>query len=391
MSEKKFGIIAIGYNRLESLKRLLVALNSAEYDNNQVLLIISLDYSGIPEITDMAEEYVWDHGEKVIKAYKEKQGLQRHVLQCGNYLEEFNLIAAAVFEDDIIPSPAFFRFMVQAVEFYKDCDDIAGISLYTHLWNEVYTRPFQPLYSRYDVFFMQYAQSWGQIWLAEQWREFKEWYADHSEPFSEAEGVPSTVAEWKNSSWLKYHIRYCVERKKYFVYPYEALSTNFTEIGTHNGIHTSLYQVPMQVDIDREYNFPSLRQAEVIYDAFFENQLIAKILDIPEGDLCVDLYGSKPEYMRKKFWLTIRKADYKIERSFGLDLRPHELNVILNISGQEIRLYNTEQPEKNAATELSIFKYFDYYFRLTPARIKDLIKFLVFKIRRKIKNKLERR
>lgn len=388
--DKQYGVIVIGYNRLESLKRLLKALNLAEYDDNQVLLIISLDYSGMPEIVDMAEKYVWNHGKKIVRAYTEKQGLQKHVLQCGDYLEEFNLIAAAIFEDDIIPSPAYFRFMVQAVDFYKDCDEIAGISLYTHLWNEVYARTFQPLYCRYDVFFMQYAQSWGQIWLTKQWKDFKEWYINHSEPFFEAEGVPSTVSEWKNSSWLKYHIRYCVEKKKYFVYPYEALSTNFTELGTHNGIHTTLYQVPMQTDICKEYVFPSLNEAQVIYDAFFENCSIAPILNVPEDELCVDLYGSKPECMRKKFWLTTRKADYRVEKSFGLDLRPHELNVILNIPGQEIRLYNTEQQEKNTMTELSIFQYFDYYFRLTPARIKDLTKFLAVKIRRKIKNKLKK-
>lgn len=389
MSNKEFGIIAIGYNRPNSLQRLLEALNRVEYEDKEVLLIISLDYSGMPEMSDVAENYTWNHGRKIVKAYPERQGLQKHILQCGDYLEEFDLEAAAIFEDDIMPSPAFFRFMVQAVDFYKNNDEIAGISLYTHLWNEVCGKPFQPLYSRYDTFFMQYAQSWGQIWLPKQWKEFKEWYQNHSEPFTEAKGVPATVCQWKNSSWLKYHIRYCVEKNKYFVYPYESLSTNFTEIGTHNGIHTALYQVPLQTDLCKNYVFPLLSQAPVKYDVFFENQSVDTKLNIQASQLCVDLYGNKPEYLRRKYWLTLQKAGYKIEKSYGLAVRPHELNVILNIPGNEIRLYNTEQYENNTVSELPLFQQFDYYYRLTPVRIKELTRLLIAKIRVKIQNKFK--
>lgn len=385
MNKRKYGIIAIGYNRPKSLKRLLDALNKAEYEDNQVLLIISLDYAGMPEMSKLAEEYKWEHGEKIVNVYSERQGLRKHILQCGDYIDEYSLEAAAVFEDDIIPSPAYFHYMVQAVEFYRDCDDIAGISLYTHLWNEVYGVPFQPLYGRYDTFFMQYAQSWGQIWLPRQWKQFKEWYQEHSETFREAPGVPATVSEWKDSSWLKYHIRYCVEQNKYFVYPYQSLSTNFTEIGTHNSMHTTLYQVPLQIDVNKEYNFAPFNKLQIIYDAFFENRCIAGRLGIPADELCIDLYGRKPETMRKKYWLTTQKADYKIEKSFGLSVRPHELNVLMEIPGNEICLYYTGQIEKNPSSEISVFQYFDYYYRLTPVRLKELIQLLAVRIRMKLK------
>ena len=382
---KQYGIVAIGYNRRDSLKRLLDALNEAEFGEEQVLLIISLDYSGMPEIRELAEQYHWKHGKKLVKAYTERQGLRKHILHCGDYIEEYHLDAAAVFEDDVIPSPAFYNYMVQAVPFYENNMEIAGISLYTHLWNEVFSRPFQPLYSRFDTFFMQYAQSWGQIWLAKQWKEFKEWYTAHSEPFCEAQGVPPAVSGWRDSSWLKYHIRYCVEKKKYFVYPYESLSTNFTEIGTHNKYKTALYQVPLQTDAHKKYSFASLEDSQAVYDVFFENEKLAQDLGIPGEELCVDLYGSKPEYLRKRFWLTTQKADYKVEKTFGLSLRPQELNVKLNIPGKEIKLYNLSAVEKNDGRTLSMYEYFDYYFRLTHARWKELLILLIERIRMRMR------
>ena len=116
---KQYGIVAIGYNRRDSLKRLLDALNEAEFREEQVLLIISLDYSGMPEIRELAEQYHWKHGEKLVKAYTERQGLRKHILHCGDYIEEYHLDAVAVFEDDVIPSPAFYNYMVQAVPFYE--------------------------------------------------------------------------------------------------------------------------------------------------------------------------------------------------------------------------------------------------------------------------------
>ena len=384
----RYGIIAIGYNRKKSLQRLLNALAQADYGKSEVLLIISLDYAGMSEIIEAAEKYDWKHGPKIVKAYKERQGLRRHILNCGNYMEEYRLDAVAVFEDDIYPSPAFFQYMCQAVEFYQDNRQIAGISLYTHLWNVNCEIPFQPLPSKYDVFFLQYAQSWGQIWLAEQWKEFRKWYEEHGDAFLDAPGVPPAVSGWKDTSWLKYHIRYCVEKKKYFVYPYESLCTNFTEIGTHNQYKTALYQVPLQTDLGKQYRFVLPEDASAVYDAFFESERLADVLQMSSDELCVDLYGSKPQCGNKKYWLTTVKADLKIERTYGLALRPQELNVVFDVPGDEIKLYNLHQSQKDGSAEISVYQYFDYYFRLTHVRWKQLAKLLAKRIWLRIRKKI---
>lgn len=382
---KSYGVIAIGYNRLNSLKRLLTALNQADYQVYDILLIISLDFSDNTALLDLARSFEWNHGHKIIKTYPEKQGLRQHILKCGDYIEEYSLDAAAVFEDDTFPSPAYFNYMTQAVEFYEQDPRIAGISFYTHLWNATCEMPFTPLTSCYDVFFLQLAQSWGQIWTRRQWAEFKRWYIHHSENFSYADGVPENVCRWNDSSWLKYHIRFCVETDKYFVYPYDSLCTTFTDIGEHNLFSTTLFQVPLQTDSKKRYHFTAFAEAPVIYDSYFENKAIAKQSEFLNKDLCIDLYGSKPGFQGKKYWLTTQEADYKIIKAYGMCLRPPELNIIMNIDGSEIKLYDTEEGQKKPKDNFGFYKKYDYYFKLSHCAWKDILKYLISKFKIRLK------
>ena len=67
----------------------------------------------------------------------------------------------------------------------------------------VYTKlPFKPVKSEYDVFMMNCAQSWGQVWMKNQWRKFKEWYEKNSEEFNKPD-LPQSINSWPKSSWLK--------------------------------------------------------------------------------------------------------------------------------------------------------------------------------------------
>lgn len=372
-----YGIIAIGYNRPESLKRLLTALNRADYQENKILLIISLDFSGISEIQEIADTFTWKHGPKVVKAYAQKQGLRKHVLKCGGYMEEYALDAIAVFEDDIFPSPAFFNFMDQAVRYYKDDMQIAGISLYTHIWNTNCNKSFYPLSGHADIFFLQLAQSWGQIWMRQQWLDFKTWYTQNSHSFSHADHMPAYICHWPDTSWLKYHTRYCIEKNKYFVYPYEALSTNFADAGEHNHVHSTFLQAPLGMDRKKQYIFTALTQSTVIYDAFFENKQLTQNLNFSENELCIDLYGSKDNFDKKKYWLTTKEADYKIVKTYGLKLRPQELNVIMEIKGTEIKLYDTKTMQKNPRDRHLFPKCYDYYYKISRCAWKDLIKYMI--------------
>ena len=118
-----YAIVAIGYNRVNSIKRLLESLLRADYLNDKVDLIISIDNSGTTSVEEYAANMEWPFGNKIIKTYPKRMGLRNHILTCGDYVEGYDGIA--VFEDDIFVAPTFYSFMKQAVEFYKDDDNVA--------------------------------------------------------------------------------------------------------------------------------------------------------------------------------------------------------------------------------------------------------------------------
>lgn len=341
----RFGVVVIGYNRVNSIKRLMTTLLHAIYPQN-IDLIISIDNSG----TDIVEEYAkgieWPFGKKVIKTFPQRLGLKEHVLTCGNYINEFKYDALIVLEDDLVVSPGYFNYALQAVNRYKDDNNIAGISLYSHSWNVNADRPFIPMTKGYDVFFMMYPQSWGQIWMKKQWNDFYSWYKSKKYENMDPVQVPDNVLAWPESSWLKFHIEYCIDTRKYFVYPYQSLSSNFADAGTHYTFSTNRMQIPLELGCGRIYNFPEEYIHTAMYDAFFENELLERNLDIPNGKLCVDLYGKKKNYNHKDFLLTTQNLQYKVLKTFGLQMRPWELNLVYNVSGNEIVLYDLNQYDK---------------------------------------------
>lgn len=50
MEQLKYGIIAIGYNRPDCMIRLLRALEIADYKDDRVMLIVSIDNSGREDV-----------------------------------------------------------------------------------------------------------------------------------------------------------------------------------------------------------------------------------------------------------------------------------------------------------------------------------------------------
>lgn len=365
----KCGIVAIGYNRSFTLERLLTRLNQVDYHNDDVLLIISIDKSDADDVYRAADAFQWKHGQCIRKYHKMNMGLRNHILQCGSYIDEYDLDALAVFEDDIYPSIGFYNYMRQAVQYYQDSKQIAGISLYTFLWNAAAQLPFQPAYSEYDTFFIQYAQSWGQIWLRNQWREFMGWYEIYQGKLSELSGIPDNVCDWPETSWLKYHIAYCVNQHKYFVYPYVALSTCFNEAGTHTKQHCNIFQVPLVEDANKKYSFQPAEMVKVSYDVYFEREQVAEWLGMRSNELQIDLYGQKKKNDERRYWLTTQKYPYKVEKAFRFEMRPHEMNVLEKIPGDDIVLYDTQEPSKDSLRVPEIDQKMVYYFRIIRSKV----------------------
>lgn len=363
----KIAICIIAYNRIDSLKRVLISLEQAYYDEN-VPLIISIDKSKSDTVEQFAKQYDWKFGEKTVIAHPENLGLRKHVLKCGELLDEFD--ALIVLEDDISIAPSFFNYAKQCVETYRNNDDIAGISLYNFPINYINRLPFYPLQSDSDVYLMKCAQSWGQIWMKRQWKAFTDWYAKNSDEFSEQNHLPRNICKWPKSSWLKYHTKYCIENNKYFVYPYISLSTNNSDKGTHVGKQNTMFQSYLLWGEKKLFKLtPTVK-----YDGFFENENIIQKLNMKESEICIDFYGDKMNKQRCKYWLTRKPLDYEIVKSFALTYKPYELNILLDNEGNDIYLYDISKPCKQTLKKKAET---DYYYLYKIISLKSFIKRII--------------
>lgn len=337
-------IVAVAYNRVDSLGRLLGSLEHAYY-NEEITLIISVDKSNNDVVERYADEYQWHFGNKIVDKHEKNLGLRPHMMSLGKWFDCFDAIV--VLEDDIVVSPSFFYYTKQAVSKYYKNPNIAGVSLYSIAVNYQTGVLFEPIKDEHDAYFMNCAMSWGEVWMRDSWRKFYDWYLCHQE-FSLMPHLPYRVCSWNNKSWLKYHTRYCIEENKFFVHPYTSLTSNYGDAGVHSkGTANTVYQVPIQNGIKEEFFFPDFGGKAVYYDGFFENTSLYEILDIDSSNLCLDLYGEWNNRLKKRYWLTTKVENYKIVKSFGLNYRPIEANVILDNPGKKIFLYDTSVIEKN--------------------------------------------
>lgn len=332
----EIAIVAVAYNRCNSLQRLLNSLEKAYYDR-PVTLIISVDKSNTDLVERFADDYVWPHGEKIVDKHEKNLGLRPHMMSLGKWFERFDAIA--VLEDDIVVSPCFFAYTCQAVEKYYNSEAIAGISLYGFSVNYQSSIPFVPYKDEHDAYFMNCAMSWGEIWMRDSWRVFYDWYLHHQD-FPFLPHIPKYVCSWNNKSWLKYHTRYCIEENKYFVLPYVSLTTNYSDAGEHS-TGSTVHQVPMQYGQKAQFILPDFDGKCVKYDGFFENKELYHVLGFKTEELCLDLQGGNPNQLNKRYWLTTKRADYKVIRSFGLNYRPIEMNILFNTPGNDVFLYDT--------------------------------------------------
>lgn len=387
---RSFAIVLVCYNRLDGLVRLLNSLDSADYDNRKdIHLIFSIDYSGSKTITDFADGYIWRHGEKHIRSFDSRQGLKKHILACGDYTSEYDIVV--VLEDDIYVSDSFYRYAYNATNFYWEEDNIAGISLYCFQKNWLdWPLRFEPRrVGDNDVFFLKVAQSWGQVWTKRKWVPFKEWLLHNPDFYENTDDIPEYLITWPESSWLKYHDKYLIKSNKYFVYPFLSYSTNFSDAGEHSKFLTSDHQVEL-VSKKSNYVFPRFADCSVRYDQYMNPEGLERYIGIDKCDLCVDLWGTRP-LNQKRYLLSTDYKPYKIVKSYQLSLRPIELSIIFDLPGEGIYLYDTSIRARTKRFN-GRFNRYNYSIRTRESRkmLMFSIKLRCFDLKNRIENKLYR-
>lgn len=335
-------IVVVAYNRPTSLKRLLLSLSAAYYPNEQIPLIISIDYANNNNnVVNIARDFEWDHGTKKVKTHATNLGLRKHVLECGAYASEYGSVI--ILEDDLIVSPHFYNYTIDALNFSHPYEYINGVSLYKHQTNVHRNLDFNPVEDGCDNWYFQFASSWGQAYTRHHWERFLEWYETDPD-LTLMDNLPDYVKNWSKQSWLKYFIAFLIETNSFFLYPRHSLTTNFADVGTHVGIKSYDFQVPLLFTKSKDitFNFSEIDQSMAVYDAHFENVKLGRYFKdiIDDNQLEIDLYGYKRP-SSKRFFLSSQRFNYKILKKFSRSLKPIEMNIIMNLEGDNIFLYDT--------------------------------------------------
>ncbi|WP_432205341.1 hypothetical protein ACQ9ZF_08985 (plasmid) [Cetobacterium somerae] len=381
----EIAIVVVGYNRPNSIKRLLNSLSNSIYPKNKnIKLIISIDKFKTEnekleneKVLQIAQNFEWINGEKIIKYQKNNLGLKNHILSCGDLTKEYENII--LLEDDLYVSPYFYDYSMKCLSYYNIDKKIAGISLYKHNYNESAGYPFYPLEDSGDVFFMQIASSWGQMWSKRMWNSFRKWF-DNNPEISECSILPEDVKNWPSSSWKKHFIDYLVSNNLYFVYPRISLTTNFMDCGTHHSGNSKILQNSLLLK-EKEYKFINFCDSLSRYDSYCEIESdILKLfdLDLSKYDFIVDLYGTKNISLikNKEYILTSKKITSPI-KNYALELKPHENNIIFKNKGEDI-FFGKITDIVFKRNELKIYEYF--YTNITKGIAKLFLEKIIMKL-----------
>lgn len=376
-------LVVVAFNRINSLARILRSLDQASYPANTTL-VISIDNNGTnQDVADFANAYIWKFGEKKVIYHPERLGLRNHVIKCGDLVNTFGSVI--ILEDDLFLSPVFYEYALEAINFYAHDNRIAGISLYSLPYSETSKLPFASIDDDSSVFFKQMPASLGQVWTKEQWTGFRNWYETDPD-LNTISGIPEPIMKWPEHSWKRYFTAYVVKFNKYFVFPRYSFSTTFPDIGTNMVTRSFYLQAPLKLKL-AEPVFKELDDAVNVYDVFAEllpdrlNRLTSQFKDY---DYETDLYGWKTKY-NKPYVLTSRACSDALF-SFDRTMKPHEMNVIMNIKGDLIHFVKSENVtsrSQNLEEFLEEQTYFHRSIYKTPILLKILKRRLLKKLKRK--------
>lgn len=380
LQKDKVAIVAVGYNRLTSMRRLLSSLDRAKYPNNEIPLIISIDCSGDTDLYAFVQAFEWHHGPKYVNIQEERLGLLMHVMQCGNLTKYFK--AVILLEDDIFVSEYFYYYTIAAVDYYYNDDRIGGISLYRNEMGG--TIPVALPQDGKDVFLRQSVASWGECWTDKMWAGFEQWFSVESNHDLTPVDMPVYIKGWKKA-WSKFYMAYQIVNNKFFIFPSVSLTTCFSEEGVHGGDST-IGQVTL---LSGEKNFKFVPFEEMTcYDIYGTDSRVYDWLGIPKSDLMVSFRAFSINSQGKRFILSPYSYPYNVKRSFALSLSPIELNIKYQLDGDGLFLYDTTQPakaRKNPPLSIAYYYLKNFDIRLMARYVIDYTyKALARKIKRKL-------
>ena len=353
------------------MKQLLDSINQAWFPDNNRTLIISLDGGAKENVIELVESFRFSHGNVEIIRREDNLGVKDHIITCADFALKFGSVI--ILEDDLVVGPSFYEFAMKALLHYKDEPSIAGISLYSQRYNETAALPFEPLDSRWPVYFMKLGCSWGQAWSRRQWSDFKRWRDEAKHQIREGDDtIPENVKRWPDTSWKKSYIQFLIVTGRYMVYPYSSYTTNNSgQGGTHMNDVRNRFQVSLNVSerLGDCFELPDFGINSIKYDAYMESETstVRKWAGMDSDEVEMDLYGTKPTKLlqEKPFAITSKKVNHYV-RSYPLNFRPMELNLRHHSAQDEAFFYLVDTSTLSGKEQIigssfySLFEYFIY-------------------------------
>ncbi|MEN8249992.1 MAG: hypothetical protein ABFS32_13750 [Bacteroidota bacterium] len=356
-------IVVVAYNRPGSLERILSSLKRMK-NASDVRLVVSIDHKAPHnyDVLEIAKKFDWPFGEKEVLYQEESLGLRRHIMQCADLSQEFGSVI--ILEDDLYVSPYFYQYACEALDFYDEDPEIAGISLYNQAIEEVTELPFTPVSDESDIYFLQHPSSWGQAWTSSQWSRFREWYQTDPDLFKIAMSDPIR-RYWPETSWKKYFCGYMADKKKFFVFPRISYTTNFNDPGTNYKKSVNFQgQTPLRLS-EISCRFKRFSDSYCVYDSHLE--LLPECLkQLSSGfdnfEFELDLYGVKDMASLNVPYVITTKPCSSHERGYRRALKPHEMNLIFELPGDDIHLAKKEDVQRVRNRHSRTIDNFKYYY-----------------------------
>lgn len=352
-----FAIIILGYRRLYSLQRLLKSLLEAALvveKNEPFELVISFDEGSDEGAIRFCKNFFSQHFNIKVVVHESKLGPDKHNLWAMEQSESQG--AVLILEDDLMVSPSLFYYALNALHFYRNDDQIAGIGLYNFERNLVCNYPFHKLQDGSDSYYYQKATSWGLLVTNTQWQGFKNFKQNLNEI-----DLPSVYSHWSDEVWEKKFNAYLIQEKKYFVHPHISLTTNFGELGVHvnKKIYRHAFQSLIQQGVQQSFHFLELNKSKAVYDAYGEP---VKVSGFKEGEITCDILGARNlSKVKTKYILTSRHCKESIE-GYALDLVPPELNVSHHLRGVDLVVSEVQFVRENYYQRQKRLLKLHYYF-----------------------------
>ena len=248
-SENPFQIHVLTWNRPASVKRLLDSLSISAYDGDVVDLIIHIDGGrGTEETEQISVDFEWPYGRK--EKIKSKAN-------CGLAMAWFNAWKpkssnerAIIFEDDIVVSPLWYKWLKKAWQAYINATDVAGISLMrqTLVPKERIKSRTMEIVNNHEPFLYKLLGSTGFSPHPEHWKKFTDWIDSVNYKTVDV-FVPGLITSrwWKDQSrwwkgrssrmWTQHFIYFSNKHELYTLYinlpDGKTLAANMRESGAH--------------------------------------------------------------------------------------------------------------------------------------------------------------